>query len=807
MKQELYVYSTEIYLRAGKLKVGQSQVGRHEERIKEQFGTSNPESPKILWVKELPEGVTDKDIHHQLIKNGCRRIKEGAGKEWFKATVDDVKIAYNELVHGSSRKEDYRLRQEQCDAINKAVKWFRGEYPHEVLDATTHQRFLINAKMRFGKCFTSMHIAKKLNAFNTLIVTYKPDVIGEWLDTVNEHVDFGDWQALRAKSKRDRRHDLCLTDAGDFPPMTAGHKVVCVSLQDLSITAAGQTKKRLQKIPAVHWDLVIFDEVHYGSKTPRAQHILDKLNYIHRLDLSGTPFKLIAQDDYCHQQVFTYSYLDEQKRKKDEASNNSSKKVYRQMPDLNIQAIEITDEDLREQRENFATDDIDFSLNRLFETKDGEFVYEDAVDHFLAGLWQAGHEARSLSVFGKLAQQLKCPAKRHAVWWLYRVEAVELLIDKLQKHPYFSKFILIDASGSANKKADNRLVVRDKNKVIEAIKQIDQDSDKIGTITLTCGRFLTGVTVEAWDSILILNDTTSAQAYFQAIFRVQSAYLKDKEILKPTAWVFDFAISRCLRVVYDCASNIAEQIDQQESYEQKLDASKDNLQITTQSLCDDLCITRFYEGRLTGDKTTAEEIFAALNYKGSKIALARKITANALLDFASLKKLEQHPELLEILKKIKGYRTQEVAGLDAENLVQIGRDADDLEELKLGPNISDEEKEELIEDSIKKDKDKGRKKLKEWYAVQIKRLAICMADFIYMTYEREYKIDHVIQTKSPHFFLVMTGITKDDFTKLCDLGFMNRAALDKIVCEFWYQEESSLSPEKFIHDNLTEMAG
>ena len=808
MKQELYVYSTEIYLRANKLKVGQCRVDRHEERIKEQFGTSNPESPKILWVKELPDRISDKDIHHQLIKNGCRRIEKGAGTEWFKATVNDVKRAYHELVNGVSREEDYSLRQEQCDAINKAVKWFRGEYPHEVLDATTHQRFLINAKMRFGKCFTSMHIAKRLNAFNTLIVTYKPDVIGEWLDTVNKHVDFADQQALRAKRKKDRRHDPCLTDAGEFPSMTASRRVVCVSLQDLSIDADGQTKKRLQKIPAIEWDMVIFDEVHYGSRTERARHILGKLDYQHRLDLSGTPFKLIAQDDYCHQQVFTYSYLDEQKRKKDEASNNSSKKVYRQMPDLNIQAIEITDEDLQEQREKFATDDIDFSLNRLFETKDGKFIYEDAVDHFLAGLWQSGHEARSLSVFGKLAQRLKCPAKRHTVWWLNRVDAVKLLIEKLQRHPYFCKFILIDASGSDNKKADNdRLVARDKNKVIKAIKQTDQEPDKLGTITFTCGRFLTGVTIEAWDSILILNDTTSAEAYFQAIFRVQSAYTKEEEILKPTAWVFDFAITRCLRVVYKCAENIVEQIDQQESYEQKLDASKDNLQITTQALCDDLCITRFYEGRLTGDKTTAAEIFAALHHEGSKIALARKITANTLVNFASLKQLEQHPELFDILKRIKGYRTQEVAELDAENLVQIGRDADDLEELKLDPNTADEEKEEMIEDSIKKDKDKGRKKLKEWYATQIKRLAICMADFIYMTYEREYKIDHVIQTKSPHFFLVMTGITKDDFTKLCDLGFMNRAALDKIVSEFRHQEETSLSPEKFIRENLTELAG
>ena len=808
-KQELYVYSTETYLRDGKVKVGQCRVGRHEERINEQFGTSNPEPPKILWVQELPDGITDRHIHSQLVKNGYKNIKDGAGTEWFQATTEDVKQAYNELIHGSSRPNNFKLREEQQNAVDKAIRWFKREYPQEVIDAATHPRFLINAKMRFGKCFTSMHIAKRLNTFNTLIITYKPDVIGEWLDTVNKHVDFNDWQALRAKSKKDRSNDPCLTDTGDFPKMTERHTVVCVSLQDLSIDADGQTKKRLQKIPMIDWDLIIFDEVHYGSRTERAQHILKNLKCKHRLGLSGTPFKLIEQDDFCPQQVFTYSYLDEQERKREEINNdpdNEKEKVYRQMPDLNILAIDVTDEDIREQKEKFATDDIDFSLNRLFETKDGEFVYEDAVDHFLEGLWQSGHEARSISVFGKLAQKLNCPTKRHAVWWLNRVEAVKLLVDKLRKHPYFSKFILIDASGSDSKKEfDDRIVARERNKVIEAIKAVDQGSDKLGTITLTCGRFLTGVTIPAWESILILNDTKSAESYFQAIFRVQSAWVKEKEVLKPTAWVFDFAISRCLMVAYDCASNIADQKDQQESYEQRLDTDKDNLQIVTQALCDDLCIKRFYEGKLTGDKITAEEIFSALNHEGSKIALARRITSNTLVNFGSLKQLEAYPELLEILKKIKGYRTQEVGSLEPEKLAQIGKDADELEELKRDPNTSDEEKETAVENDIEKEKDKERQTMKKWYATQIKRLAICMADFIYMTYEREYKIDHVIQTKSPHFFEVMTGITKDDFTRLCDLGFMNRASLNRIVREFRDQEETSLNPEEFIRANLEKM--
>jgi superfamily II DNA or RNA helicase len=337
----------------------------------------------------------------------------------------DVKRAYNEIVNGTSRTEKHTLRKEQAGAVEKARKWFLREYEDDVIRSATHpERFLINAKMRFGKCFTSIHLAKALSSRNTLIVTYKPDVIGEWIDTVNDQIDFDGWTGIRAKIKNDRPADPALTSTGEFP-RTTGPVVLCVSLQDLYIDEDGNTKDRLHKIPEIEWDLVIFDEVHYGSRTERAKDILSRLKFRWRLDLSGTPFRLIEQDDFSSQQVFTYSYLDEQKNKKEEIFNdpeNIKEKIYRQLPDLNISAIEITEQDIAEQRETFATDDIDFSLNRLFETRDGSFVYEEAVDHFLEGLTKSGHEARSISIFGKLGSQLGCPPKRHTVWWLNRVE-------------------------------------------------------------------------------------------------------------------------------------------------------------------------------------------------------------------------------------------------------------------------------------------------------------------------------------------------------------------------------------------------
>lgn len=805
---ELYAYSTEKYLQAGIIKVGHCLLGRHEQRIKEQFGTSNPERPIFIILGKLPNGIQDKQVHHRLIKNGCRHIVNGPGKEWFITTdIDDpfkdVRRAYNELVHGSSRTENYILRKEQINAIDKAKKWFLKEYPDEIMDSVTYKnRFLINAKMRFGKCFTSISLAKVLNSMNTLIVTYKPEVIGEWIDIVNDQVDFDGWTGIRAKIKADRLDDPALSESGEFPPNTK-HCVLCVSLQDLSIDEKGLTKERLQKIPEIIWDLVIFDEVHYGSQTKRAKDILSNLKFRWRLDLSGTPFRLIEQDDFAWQQVYTYSYLDEQKNKKEEIYNdpeNIKEQIYRGLPDLNICAIEITDEDIKEQREIFKTDDIDFSLNRLFETKNGKFLYEDAVDHFLEGLTSSGHEARSISVFGKLGKQLGCPPKRHTVWWLNRVNSVLALSKKLNNHPYFRNFKIINASGSDRKESEYDIeIAREKSEVQNKINEVNQNGEKIGTITLTCGRFLTGVTIKEWESILILNDIQSAETYFQSIFRVQSSWTnKQKRIFKSKAWVFDFAISRCLQVTYECAININDQLSQQVYFEEN--APINNLEIITDGLCDTLDIKRFYEGSLVGSPTNAKHIFEILNHEGSKIALARRITSDCLVDFGKLKNIDD--VLLQILKKIKGYRTQNVDGLNTNKLIQIGIEAEKLEELKSDPSLTKEEREKNIEDFIEKDPDDTRKSIKKWYATQIKRLAICMADFIYMTYEREYNIDQVIQTKSPHFFEVMTGINKDDFAKLCENGLILKMPLNRIVRDFREQETTSLDPEEYLLSNL-----
>ena len=157
-KLELYVYTTSTWKEKGLVKVGHSSKGRCEHRIKKELGANSPELPIILWIQELPKGKQDHDVHRQLEENGINRKRDGRGREWFCASLDDVKIAYNQIKYGKKRKLDYQLRKNQIEAVNQAVNWFnnpKGIYP---------ERFLLNAKIRFGKSFTTMSIVKKIKS-------------------------------------------------------------------------------------------------------------------------------------------------------------------------------------------------------------------------------------------------------------------------------------------------------------------------------------------------------------------------------------------------------------------------------------------------------------------------------------------------------------------------------------------------------------------------------------------------------------------------------------------------------------------
>lgn len=797
----LYVSTTEGDFKKGIVKVGEALSGRVEKRMRE-HSTGRVEKTTVLWTAPLNNGLTDKKVGRELENQGAEHLKKGGGTEFYKASVDDVKRAYNALVNGVPRAHSYSLRNEQKRAVDKAEKWFTKGFSSIVYGSATHKnRFLLNAKMRFGKCFTSIHIAKRLKSKSTLVITYKPEVLTEWMEAVNDHLDFNGWQGIRAKKSNNPREPFI--DFKGNIPKTTDNKVICVSLQDLWIDENHKTKKRLSKLLKTEWDLVIFDEVHFGSLTDRAQGILEKLTYKKRLDLSGTPFRLLEMEDFCKEQIYTYSYLDEQKLKSDEVKTATKKDrpIYRVFPSLNVSTIEITEDDIQKQLDQFWNNDNEFSLNKLFEVKSGKFANLQAVNHFIEGLSRKTNDATAISVYGANATKLNIPSKRHSVWWVNSVATARALAKLLNKHHFFKHFEIINAAGMD--KSDEALaditIARERDHVKSAINRSIKEKTSNGTITITVKRFLTGVTIKEWDSILVLNDISSPEEYYQAIFRIQSPWQDDltHKVLKPEAWIFDFSITRCLKMKFHYADAIAcERIRERKLH----NSTTDELRKVADELCDATSLTRYFEGKLTPDKTTADHIFEVVSFGSSRTSLARRITSDALVNFVPLKDLKSNPKLYAILKNIKGYRTQDVGTIGT--LVRIGKQAEKRFEKNRTQKPGDDEKEKNNADFMKK---KEMARQKKWVATQIKRLAISIADFIYMTKFREFSIDHVIKTKEPVFFKAMTGISKDDFEKLCRVGFINKQKLNEIVREFRMQEETSLKPEEFIMDNLDKL--
>ena len=516
--------------------------------------------------------------------------------------------------------------------------------------------------------------------------------------------------------------------------------------------------------------------------------------------MSGTPFRLMGQVDFLPQQIFTYSYLDEQTNKQREITDdphNKKPKIYRRMPDVNMHVIEVVERDLGCSTQSFyspSEGDV-FSLNQLFKVKNNKFTHPEAVDHFLSSLASTHpHQATSLSLYGTLGNKINLPPKKHSVWWLNRVASVQQLIKALKRHPDFQNYELINAAGcNDDEELSDTVFAKSKECIQNTIARIEnKELNKSGSITLTCKKFLTGVTIEPWNMILVLNDVSSAEAYFQAIFRSQSAYTKGDKILKPTCYVFDFSPYRALKTVYEYADALAE--------EKERDPVRIKDEDLIKHIADDLCskmrIKKFCDGNLTGKPVDFNELSAAVSSREGTVSLAQRITSDALIKAPSmLSVLEQHPYLYEVLRNIRGYKI--ISTPSKAECIEIGKQSRkpkaneefDLDESELA---------QLNQSEVNKEKNKKLKAKKSWYAMQIKRLSIGLSDFIYMTKKRELKIDHVIQSTQPELFKSITGISIDDFNQLCEFELVRKDPLNRIVRDFRHQEESSVEPEKYV---------
>lgn len=554
----IYVYSIDDEAHHGYLKVGQTSLSEEmppkgyqpnakqlnevaHKRIKEQ--TQTAAVPYDLRHTELTHYVSedgeacyfsDYEVHRVLLRSGVKRMKHG--REWFQCNLATVRAAIQAVKEGRDAidpqhrialEELIEFRPEQEEAISKTVNAFRKK--------SGSKRFLWDAKMRFGKTICALEVVRQMHYRRTLILTHRPVVKDGWFEDFRKIFDAKSGYRFGAKDRGDKLSEL---EAGTAP------YVYFASIQDLrgSETVGGEYDKN-QQLFSINWDLIIVDEAHEGTQTDLGQKVLEQLlenKDTRTLSLSGTPFNLLR--GYKDSEVYRWDYLMEQHAKRHwKELYPDDPNPYAGLPELNIYTYDLGS--------LLATAEIEggaFNFREFFRVDEwsGEFVHSDDVDHFLDLL--CGTNTGSEGNFYPFATEDFRATFRHTLWVLPGVAAARLLKKRLESHLIFQHFTIVNVAGAGDEEIDS-------NNALEAVRSAIQEHQDDGyTITLTCGRLTTGVTVPEWTAVLMLYGSwqTSPASYMQTIFRVQSPY-SHKGRVKESCYAFDFAPDRALRVIMD----------------------------------------------------------------------------------------------------------------------------------------------------------------------------------------------------------------------------------------------------------------
>ena len=478
----------------------------------------------------------DKQVHKVLERSGVKR-KEFDGvtgaDEWYCCDLETVKKAIAAVKRGETSlhpsditqgQSPIIFRPEQQEAINKTRKRFKKG-----------NQMLWNAKMRFGKTLSALQVVKEEEFARTLILTHRPVVDKGWFEDFGKifydspHYYYGSRNQGELFGKLEQ-----LANKGN-------KYVFFASMQDLrgSEQVGGKFDKN-NEIFKTPWDLVIVDEAHEGTKTELGQNVLKELIKEHTkvLQLSGTPFNLF--DDYSEEEIFTWDYVMEQKAKQAWTTDNP----YEPNPYASLPAINIYTYDLGTLMSEYVEDEKAFNFREFFRTKDDDtFIHEKDVDRFLDLLCKDDKDSLypyNNDTFRRIF--------RHTLWLVPGVKAARALSNKLKNHPVFGKFQPVNVAGDGDEEEANE----------EALKKVNNaigpDPDETYTITLSCGRLTTGVSIKPWTAVFMMagSFSTSAAQYMQTIFRVQTPFTIHGR-MKEQCYAFDFAPDRTLRVLAETA--------------------------------------------------------------------------------------------------------------------------------------------------------------------------------------------------------------------------------------------------------------
>lgn len=479
----------------------------------------------------------DKEVHAVLERSGVKRKvfdKENKANEWFMTSLDVVKRAIaavkegkdslspGEVAHGRS---PIVFRPEQCEAIEKTEKQFRKG-----------NQMLWNAKMRFGKTLSALQVVKDMDFKRTLILTHRPVVDSGWFEDFGKIFYDRNNFAYGSKNNGESHESLERRAKAD-----GLHYVYFASMQDLrgSELVGGNFDKN-NDVFATPWDLIIVDEAHEGTQTELGKAVMAELvkDDTKVLRLSGTPFNLL--DDFKENEIYTWDYVMEQRAKHDWDKNHfGDPNPYAALPAMNIYTY-----DLGRLLKEFVDEDVAFNFREFFRVdKDGSFIHERDVSAFLNLLTKEDKE----SCYPFASKEYR-NVFRHTLWMVPGVKEAKALSALLQRHPVFQHFHVVNVAGNGDEDEENRGALEMVNEAI------GKDPDQTRTITLSCGRLTTGVSVPAWTAVFMLSGSynTAASSYMQTIFRVQTPATINGRV-KEQCYVFDFAPDRTLKVLAETA--------------------------------------------------------------------------------------------------------------------------------------------------------------------------------------------------------------------------------------------------------------
>ena len=759
-------------------------------RVKEQIGATHLKFEIVLETEAIKEDgstFSDHDVHRFLKTKGFENI-EG---EWFKCSLNDIKSAILQIKTGNeniqNRTQNFGLRPEQKEAIEKTSQYFKN-YIFENPNKAPH--FLWNAKMRFGKTFTTYKLAQKMNWNKILVLTFKPAVQNAWQEDLNSHVDFVNWQFISNNSL-------------GFEEIDSKKPFVCFgSFQDfLGKNSVGGIKAKNEWVHSINWDCVVFDEYHYGAWRESAKELFeaedDKKEKIYAqgegieyfdedimpittkayLYLSGTPFRAIESGEFIEEQIYNWTYSDEQKAKNSWIGENNP---YSSLPRMVMLTYQLPDQ-IKEIAlgGEFNQFDLNIFFSASGEKENAKFLYENEVQKWL-DLIRGSFSETSIDSLKQGAKKPPLPFSdanlldilTHTFWFLPTVSSCFALCHLMNKRNniFYHDYEIVVAAGSSA-----GIGV----KALEPVqKAMSKNPLKTKTITLSCGKLTTGVSVKPWSGIFMLRNTSSPETYFQAAFRVQTPWtIKNPEgnnpnrvdILKQECYVFDFAPERALR-------QIAE-------YSTRLDINESNPEKQVAQFIEFLPVLAY-------DGSSMKQIDAAgildIAMSGTTATLLARRWESALLvnvDNNTLAKIIKNENAMNALMNIEGFRS---LNKDIETIINKSEAVKKKKKDANEKELTAKEKKELS------DEEKEYKSLRKKIQEKLIKFATRIPVFMYLTDHRERSLKDIIVELEPALFKKVTGLNIKDFEILVSLGVFNGSLMNDAIYKFKRYEDSSL---------------